>query len=697
MHRSRLTLFRVRGIPVGVGWSWLPIAAFLTWWLSSQVFPQAFGDLGSATYLAMAVVAALLFFASIVLHELGHAFRALNEGMRIEGITLWLLGGVAQFLGTFPSAAAELRIAVAGPLVSVGLAVGFWLLAAVARPLGAPVPVRGVVEYLSVINGLVVIFNLVPALPLDGGRILRAWLWRRRGDFAAATTTAAVIGQAFGFAMGAGGIVLLSRHQTADGLWLALVGAFIVNAARSESSYGSVDTVLRRTKVRDLMTARPALVAPGTTIDDLMVRMAGEARPLPAYPVTDGDVLVGLISLQQVGSVPSDERARRTVGEAMTPRDRVAVLGADTPMREALGAIQASNEPAVVTEGEQVTGIVSMLDVARILRIQLGRRTGSGQVRKRRLVAGGVGLAVLVGLGVLWHPPVYVLTPGPATDVSHDITITGVPTRAPSAAYLLTTVRADQHPLLADVVEMIRPHRELITTSQVGSIAFQDEMFEESRVLAAAAAGRAVGMTVKLTGQGVEVTGVTAGSAAAGALRPGDVITAVDGTPVATEFDLGDLVGAKPAGTRFRLTVKRGPATVTVTAASSRSGDTSALGITGLTKGLDLAGPFRVTFVARNIGGPSAGLAYALAITDALSVGGDGSPSATVAATGTIDRSGTVGDVGGVELKAIGAKARGATLFIVPADEAGAARGLVGSVKGVASLSDALALLHLGR
>ena len=138
---------------------------------------------------------------------------------------------------------------------------------------------------------------------------------------------------------------------------------------------------------------------------------------------------------------------------------------------------------------------------------------------------------MLVGLGVVWHPPVYILSPGPATDVSHDMTITGVPARTPAAAYLLTTVRADQHTALADIVEMFRPHREVITTADVGSIAFQDQMFEESRVLAAMAAAAAKGIHVTLTGAGVEVIGKTAGSPAAGDLKAGDLITAVDAAP----------------------------------------------------------------------------------------------------------------------------------------------------------------------
>jgi PDZ domain-containing secreted protein/Zn-dependent protease len=692
VYESRFVVVRVRGIPIGVSWSWLLIAGFLTWWLTNQLFPQRYPGLSTGTYLAMAAASALMFFVSIVLHELGHAFRALKEGMKIEGITLWLFGGVARFLGMFPSAGAELRIAVAGPLVSVALAVLFGLLVTAGQPLGLPVPVRGVLEYLAAINVLVVIFNLVPALPLDGGRILRSLLWKRRGDFPSATRTAATLGQAFGFALGAYGVYAISQRQMATGVWVALVGVFIVNAARAEASYGAVDGTLQRARVGDLMTPNPVVVAPGTTIDDLLLRVAAQGSPLPAYPVADQGELVGLISLQRAGSVRPEDRASRTVAEAMTPRERVAVLSPDTPMRQALGAIQASDEPAVVTEGGRIAGLVSILDVARILQAHLGPNHARPR-RRHRTVVGGVGaLAALVVLGVVWHPPVYVLSPGPASDVSHDMTITGVPARTPSAPYLLTTVRADQHAALVDIVEMFRPHRAMVTTADVGSIAFQDLMFEESRVLAAAAAAQARGISVTLTGAGVQVIGTTAGSPAGGNLRTGDLITAIDGAPVHTEFDLQDAVRSKPAGTRFGLAVERDGKGLTVTTTSGKSKDGPVLGIVPVTSKIDVAGPFKITFVHRDIGGPSAGLAYALAIADALSTAGP-SRSDVVAATGTIDRTGTVGDVGGVDLKGVGARRQGANLFIVPADELAAARGTVSNVKGVASLSDALALL----
>src|SRR5205807_7808176 len=208
----------------------------------------------------------------------------------------------------------------------------------------------------------------------------------------------------------------------------------------------------------------------------------------------------------------------------------------------------------------------------------------------------------------------------------------------------LTTVRADQHTALADIVEMFRPHRAMVTTADVGSIAFQDLMFDDSRVLAAAAAARARGIAVTLTGAGVQVIGITAGTPAVGTLKPRDLITAIDGTPVRTEFELEEAVRSKPAGTRFGLSVVRNGKTVAVSAASGEGKGEPVLGIVPVTSKIDVAAPFKITFVPRDIGGPSAGLAYALAIADALSPAGPRGSSArfrVVAATGTIDLTGT--------------------------------------------------------
>ena len=171
------TLGRIAGIRVGVNWSWLVVFALIVWTLSQSIFPRMNEGLSDVTYLTMAIVAALLFFISLLMHEYGHALVARREGMEIDGITLWLFGGVARFKGMFPSAGAEFRIAIAGPLVSLALGVLFVLFAGLAP---APEAVDGIAAWLGYINLSLLVFNLLPALPLDGGRVLRSALWAAR-------------------------------------------------------------------------------------------------------------------------------------------------------------------------------------------------------------------------------------------------------------------------------------------------------------------------------------------------------------------------------------------------------------------------------------------------------------------------------------------------------------------------------------
>lgn len=691
MAHSRLTVLRVRGIPISISWSWVPIAVFLIWSLGTQIFPRSFLGLSSGTYLGMAVTATLLFFVSVVLHELGHAFRALKEGMRIEGITLWLFGGVARFTEMFPSAAAELRIASAGPAASAAVTAVFGGLAAASIGLGLPLAVRGIAVYLAAINLLLLAFNLIPALPLDGGRMLRAFIWKRRGDFTLATRITAALGQGLGLVLSGIGIAALLVGSFTTGLALSLLGIFVVQAAKAEASYGAVDRALAGIRVRDLLGPNQAVIAPASTVEAFLAATAGPFQRT-AYPVASGGELVGIVSTEAAKAVAAPARTTRTVAETMAPANGVPVLSGDMPALDALNALRASSGSAAIREGGTISGMVSVPDIARALQVRLQRRASAWRTQRAWVLGGLIAvLALLLGIGLGYHPPLYVVSPGPVTDISHDLTINQMPARVPSGHFLLVTVQASQHALFEDLFQAFHPHRQLIATSAVGSLAHQDDLFQESRVLAAAAAGQAAGLHVVLSGDGAEVTGVVPRSPAAGVLRTGDIVVGVNGTAIHTEFDLEEAIGAQPAGSRFTLSVRRDGTTAPVGITSTRIEGDPAIGVQLLTRNLAIAGPFTISFAPRDIGGPSAGLVYALAVSDAI--GNLNSNGRTIAATGTIDQSGDVGEVGDVDLKAIGANAQGARTFIVPASEVGQAKGLIPDVRGVASLQEALASL----
>jgi Zn-dependent protease len=248
---SSFRLGRVVGVEVGVNWSWLVVFALITWSLAAGVFPDQDPGRSQATYVVMAVIAAGLFFASLLGHELGHAVAARREGMELDGITLWLFGGVARFKGQFASAGAELRIALAGPLVSLVIGVACSLLAwAIALPGG----VDGALAWIGYVNLILLAFNMLPALPLDGGRVLRALLWWGTGRQSWATLWASRAGSAFGLIMMAIGGVRALRGETIGGLWFVFIGLFLYQAARASRQLTAIRERLEPLRVAQIMS-----------------------------------------------------------------------------------------------------------------------------------------------------------------------------------------------------------------------------------------------------------------------------------------------------------------------------------------------------------------------------------------------------------------------------------------------------------
>lgn len=310
--RNSYSLGRVAGIEIGLNWSVLFLLALLMWTLATGIFPSTNPGLGDNTYFAMAVVASLAFFASILLHELGHAVQARRDGMRIDGITLWLFGGVARFGGMFPSAGAEFRIAVAGPLVSALLGGGF--VAAALIP-GLPEPADAVCAWLGFTNLALLAFNLIPALPLDGGRMLRAALWAWKGDLRRATRMAASTGRALALAMIGLGIAVTVMGATASGIWLAFIGWFVLQAAAAEARYVEMPAAGLLT-VRDMMDVDPVTTAPGTTLEGFADATA-DGPPYLVYPVVEGGRAVGLLPLRCLAEVPRERWGEHRVADCM--------------------------------------------------------------------------------------------------------------------------------------------------------------------------------------------------------------------------------------------------------------------------------------------------------------------------------------------------------------------------------------------
>jgi Zn-dependent protease/predicted transcriptional regulator len=368
---SSLELGRIAGIRIGINWSWLVVVALLVWSLASGVFPSQNPGLGNGTYVAMALVATALFFASLLAHELGHALQARREGMEIDGITLWLFGGVARFRGSFPSAGAEFRIAIAGPLVSLVLGLVF---VAVAALLSLPEPVDGVAAWLGYINLFLLAFNLLPALPLDGGRVLRSALWAARGDFKWATRVAAGLGRAFAFLFIAGGLALVFFSDAFSGLWLVFVGWFLLGAASGELRYLAAREALAGLRVHDVMVRAPVTVPPDLGLGEFMDAVV-HTRRYTTYPVVADGRVVGLLPFRCVAEVPRQEWEGRSVRDCMIPVERVPVLAPDEELADALVDLTSTDvNRGVVLDGDRLVGFVSITDLARALEPGPGRR-----------------------------------------------------------------------------------------------------------------------------------------------------------------------------------------------------------------------------------------------------------------------------------------------------------------------------------
>jgi Zn-dependent protease len=350
------------GIPIRVHSSWFLVVALITWSLAGGYFPQEYPGWATATYWSVGVITAILFFASVLIHELGHSVVALREGVPVRSITLFIFGGVAQIGGEPPTARAEFRIAIAGPLTSLGLAGIFGLLGlagAFSPVLAAPV------TYLGRINLMLALFNLTPGFPLDGGRMLRAVLWGLGGSLRQATRWASAISQGVAFLFILFGVWQMFLGDFLNGLWIAFIGWFLNNAA--ESSYRQV--VLRDRLVG--VTARDVMAQECPTVSgDLRLDRLVDDHILNTgcryFFVTQNGGLQGLITLHNVKKTPRDRWKEIAVRQVMTPVDALFWAGPDEDMWVLLHRMDKAdvNQVPVMADGH----LVGMITRERLLR-----------------------------------------------------------------------------------------------------------------------------------------------------------------------------------------------------------------------------------------------------------------------------------------------------------------------------------------
>jgi Zn-dependent protease/CBS domain-containing protein len=360
--RQTLRLGRIAGIAVGAHWSVLVIMVLLVEGLAVVVLPGAAPGQPWPVYWSAAIAGAVLFLLSLLAHELAHALVARRFGIRVERITLWLLGGVAEFADEAPTARADLLVAGVGPLTSIAAGLGFGAAAAVATALHAPAAVTGVFAWLGLINVLLAVFNLLPGAPLDGGRVLRAILWRWHGDRNRAAMSAARAGHGLGVVLVLLGIAELLITGNFGGLWLALLGWFLVTASNVEASAARYHVLLGRIPVRAAMHANPVCGHPEQSIDDFVSTVAVHSGHR-AFPLRDADGHpAGVVRLADLSRVPPAARMEVPLSRVALPPDMVPVVEADQPLADVAAAI-ARDRLALVVDNGQLVGVVSTDDV----------------------------------------------------------------------------------------------------------------------------------------------------------------------------------------------------------------------------------------------------------------------------------------------------------------------------------------------
>ena len=365
MNKSTLSLGRILGIPIGLDYSWFLIFALLTWSLSTSYYPTEFTDWPVIQYWIVGAATAILMFASVLLHELGHSVVSLRYKVPVRSITLFVFGGVARVGAEPPSAIAEMWIAIAGPAVSFALAVFFGLLQSIV---GAIAPLLALVKYLFYINGTLALFNLIPGFPLDGGRIFRAFVWRVTHNLRRATLVAARLGRFIAYLFILLGVWQMFTGNLGNGLWIAFIGWFLETAAASEIRQKSIQDLLAGHRVADVMRRDYTVVKLGDTLEQLVdEHILGAGRR--SLIVEQNDKVVGLLTLHDVKEIPRSDWTTTTAAQAMIPAERMKRTRADAELADALKEMDRDGVNQLpVMVGDQIQGVLGRDDVISLLR-----------------------------------------------------------------------------------------------------------------------------------------------------------------------------------------------------------------------------------------------------------------------------------------------------------------------------------------
>lgn len=377
-------LARIWGIDIGIHYTWLISFGLITWTLAAAVFPSEYPYWPRILVMGVSVVTSLLFFASVLLHELGHSWQALRRGIPVADITLFVFGGAARITKEAETPRDEFMVAAAGPAVSLILAAIFFGIYSLLPPPGplavlgtiSPLdPVRAVAGWLARVNLVLAVFNLVPGFPLDGGRILRAVVWASTDNFRRATRIASRSGQVVAYFLIGIGVLTAFQGVLVSGIWLMFIGWFLLNAAESSYRQAEVQHHLQGVEARRLMRSE-FLALPGSTAVDTMVNKHILQEDHRYALVIDEGRLRGIVTLTDIRGVDEDRRAETDLAAIMTPFP-LATAAPDMPATAVINLLGARGlRVAPVMEGGTVIGVIEREDIIRYLHLRQELQSG---------------------------------------------------------------------------------------------------------------------------------------------------------------------------------------------------------------------------------------------------------------------------------------------------------------------------------
>lgn len=372
--KSSLRLFRIAGIDIGIHYTWIFIFIFFSWSLAQGYFPQQYRGWSTTTYWITGVIAALLIFVSVLVHELAHSLVARRRGIPVNSIVLFIFGGVSNLEEEPKKAGAEFVMAIAGPITSFILALIFFLLSRLSGNTSTPLP--AILNYLAVINLFLGIFNLLPGFPLDGGRVLRSIIWGSTNNLIKATNIAARVGQFFGWALIGFGLYLLLRGNYVNGLWMAFIGWFLNSSADASRKEVTLRERLSHIKVRELMNPDTVTIRPETTVEEMVMNIFRKQHGR-AVPVCQKDQLMGIATITDVKKISQDKWAVTPVKQIMTISPLYTVSTEDN-LNTALGLIARHDINQVLIKDQgKCAGMLSRADIIHL--IQMSQELGLPQ------------------------------------------------------------------------------------------------------------------------------------------------------------------------------------------------------------------------------------------------------------------------------------------------------------------------------